>query len=130
MLLILHELIKVVPYLLGLLFCAVVAGIILSNKIREKDYVIDGPYIRAAGVYQQEYVKQVLLDTDSGSSKDEIFERALDTRYVSNKLEQISDGTASKLFLNGRGSWRLTQGNIKTDEWLKNEGGKEYKEML
>lgn len=37
------------------------------------------------------------------------------------RLEHIPSGKVSKLFINGRGSWRLTQGNILTREELEKE---------
>lgn len=46
------------------------------------------------------------------------------------KLETIPLEKVSKLFLNGRGSWRLTQGNIFTIKYLLDEMRREYSKKL
>lgn len=45
-------------------------------------------------------------------------------------LENIPSGRVSKLFLQGRGSWRLTQGNILTQAGLDESISKEFSMML
>lgn len=116
----------------GILFaCAVVVGIILSDNIKKKGYVVEGQYIKKAIYCGLDYVKQTLQDIAlSGNKIDDVFESALEIMYISYKLESIPDGIADKLFLSGRGSWRLTQGNIKTNEWFIKEREKEYGKML
>lgn len=46
------------------------------------------------------------------------------------KLEHIPSGKVSKMFINGRGSWRLTQGNILTSDYLQSAIQRENKQCL
>jgi len=45
-------------------------------------------------------------------------------------LEHIPSGKVSKMFINGRGSWRLTQGNILTKDYLESAIQNENKQKL
>ena len=133
--------IKILLILLGGI-CAVsiVLGICFAYQLKKKRCVI----VNGAFVDATESNKRVSYLEECGKYPVQLYSRSKmysAQLYSRNKLlqdfepglknlEHIPSGKVSKMFINGRGSWRLTQGNILTKDYLESAIQNENKQKL
>lgn len=104
-------------------------GIYYGNKLNKQHktvingFIVDQSEIDSSSSYLDEYIKS---SAQMFSKNVRISEREPEVK----RLESIPSGMVSKLFINGRGSWRLTQGNIMTKEFLVEAIRSEYRHNI
>lgn len=107
-------------------------GYIFSRSLKKKGYVLEKGTIinnkdKIIKSNYLQFVDQYTPEVKSNFMNNHVLQ---DFSTNMGNLESIPSGRVKKLFLSGRGSWRVTIGNILTRTGFDNLAEKEYSQML
>lgn len=124
----------------GVCAVSIALGICFAYRLKKNSRVIvNGTFIDATERNKRISYLEVFGDYPAQLySKNKVYSARLYSRNKTlqdfepglKNLEHIPSGKVSKMFINGRGSWRLTQGNILTKDYLESAIQNENKQKL
>lgn len=117
--------------LFSMIALSTLLGYAISRILIKKKYVIAGDaIIHSEEIVDKTQYLQKIINKDKSVKCAWNNSVLIDHHSSGGYLESIPTGRVSKLFLSGRGSWRVTVGNVMTEFGFRSLADKEYSQKL
>ena len=119
-------------FIFAVVLLSSITGYLFSKSMKKKGYILDNGTIvnskdKNIKMNYLQFAERFTPEMKSNFTSNPVLQ---DFSITLGNIEGIPSGRVRKLFLSGRGSWRVTCGNIFTQTGFEALAEKEYSQML